>query len=168
MNANGLYVTCIEHIDVHGGTIRCFIKSSGGNSKSVMLDIEREQQNKLDWNKFKGDVLTLKNDLVCRLSSYQFSEQKVIGYGAAAKAAVLLNYCNIGTDLLHVVVDCTLDKQGKLMPGTHQLVIPPEKISEYSPDVILVLAWNHFKEIVNNESNKHPKVIWISPHNLTE
>ena len=36
----------------------------------------------------------------------------------------MLNYCDIGTDLVPVILDSTPAKQGLYVPGTHQLILP--------------------------------------------
>ncbi len=172
MNKHGLYVTCVEKQEVHGGTIRCHIRSHGGNGWSVIPDILREDIVNLDWHYFEVQVGLLKYKLRSALANMMLEGKQVVGYGAAAKAAVLLNYCNITTDLLQYVVDCTWDKQGKLMPGTHQKVIAPEKLwdilqQQAGPEVMLILAWNHAEEIVRKEQNKYPNTTFITPDLIT-
>jgi methylation protein EvaC len=77
---------------------------------------------------------------------------KVLGYGAPAKGSVVLNYCEIGTDLLPAVFDSTPAKQGLHVPGTHQPILPPARLAEEHPDVLLLLAWNHAAEIIEREA----------------
>ena len=63
-----------------------------------------------------------------RLEELQVEGTTVIGYGAPAKGTVVLNYCEIGTDLLPVVLDSTPAKQGPYVPGTHQHALPPSAL----------------------------------------
>ena len=76
----------------------------------------------------------------------------VWGYGTPAKGTVLLNYCDIGTDLLPGVVDSTPAKQGLYVPGTHQSIRSPDDVQRVQPDAVLILAWNHAAEIVAREA----------------
>jgi ABC-type Fe3+-hydroxamate transport system substrate-binding protein len=82
-------------------------------------------------------LLDLKND-----------GKKIVGYGAPAKGNTLLNYFEIGSDLLDYVVDDSPWKQGLLTPGKHIPVVSIEKIAETKPDYILILAWNFAEPIM--------------------
>ena len=42
----------------------------------------------------------------------------IVGYGAAAKGNTLLNYCGVRADFVDYVVDRSLHKQGRFLPGT--------------------------------------------------
>ncbi len=149
-NRHGMGVQSIEPQKVHGGTNR-YVITHDNNSNQVKWEVEKESHVKLNWTSFNEALQQLRHNLVARLNEYKEKGLKVVGYGAAAKAAVMLNYCGIGTDLLPMIVDCTEYKQGLLMPGTFQLVVHPKNMLEYNPDVILILAWNHAAEIVNKE-----------------
>jgi hypothetical protein len=78
--------------------------------------------------------------------------ERVVGYGASAKGAILLNYCGLGLEALDYVVDCSTVKQGRYMPGTHQRIEPPSRLLDDAPDYALLLAWNHAKAIMEQES----------------
>ena len=77
----------------------------------------------------------------------------VAAYGAAAKGNTLLNFCNIGPDLVQYVVDRNDQKQGRYLPGSRIPILAPEKIDETRPDYILVLPWNLRGEIENQMSH---------------
>ena len=66
---------------------------------------------------FSTDIFHIKRDLITFLLHAKHKGKTVGGYGAPAKATVLLNYCGIGSDLLPYVVDTTPFKQGKYVPG---------------------------------------------------
>ena len=70
------------------------------------------------------------------------------GYGAPGKGNTLLNFCGIRTDLLAYTVDRNPYKHGRLTPGTHIPIFPPEKLAETRPDYVLILPWNLRDEIV--------------------
>ena len=69
----------------------------------------------------------------------------------------MLNYCNIGPDLLPLVCDSTPEKQGCLTPGSKIPVCPPEAFSDPYPDYALLFAWNHAEEIMAKERLFHQK-----------
>ena len=78
--------------------------------------------------------------------------ETVAAYGAAAKGNTLLNFSGIKPDLLPVVCDAALSKQGKFMPGSHIPILPPQHLLELRPDYVLILARNLAKEVLSQES----------------
>jgi C-methyltransferase-like protein len=72
----------------------------------------------------------------------------VVGYGAAAKATTLLNYCGIRSDLVEYVVDRSPHKQGRFLPGSHLAIHDPAQVDVTRPDYLLLFAWNLKDEIV--------------------
>lgn len=63
--------------------------------------------------------------------------QKIIAWGAGARAISFLNTYNI-TQQIKYVVDINPVKQDKYLPVTGQRVVPPEFIVSYKPDVVIV------------------------------
>ena len=51
-------------------------------------------------------------------------------------------------ELLSVVVDAAISKQGCFMPGSNIPILSPEYIAETKPDYVLILPWNIADEIV--------------------
>lgn len=76
----------------------------------------------------------------------------VVGYGAPAKATVLLNACGIGADAVEFVTDTTPIKQGKYVPGVDVPIRPPDEFDPEAVDYALLLAWNYREEILEKES----------------
>ena len=155
LNRHGLRLERVEVFPVHGGSIRCTAVHGDGCSPCVGRLISDEMQIGLseratfEW--FGHRVEELRAGLRDRLTALRDEGLVVIGYGAPAKGTVVLNYCDIGTDLLRAVLDCTPAKQGLYVPGTHQPVLPPMALEAGRPDVLLLLAWNHAEEIMERE-----------------
>lgn len=154
-NRQGLRLERVELFPVHGGTIRCVVRHGEGHSANVAEWLAREEslgiRDVADWLAHQRHVLQNKEQLVAKLKKLQAEGLKVIGYGAPGKGTVLLNYCEIGTDLLPAVLDSTPAKQGLCVPGTHQPILPPSELNRLNPDVLLLLAWNHAPEIIDRE-----------------
>ena len=148
----------VERVKIHGGTIRIFItkKKSRYNinknvNQLVSLEIKKGLNKETAYRKFAERIEKLKEDLVNLLQKLKSENKKVIGYGAAAKGNTLLNYYNIGPDLIEFIADLSPMKQNKFTPGTHIPVYSPEKIYESKPDYMLILAWNFTDEILKQQ-----------------
>ena len=74
-------------------------------------------------------------------------DKKVLAYGAAAKGNTLLNYAGVKPDLVQMVCDAALSKQGKFMPGSHIPILSPEELGKQHPDFLLILPWNIADEV---------------------
>jgi hypothetical protein len=118
--------------------------------------LEREESEGLldpdRYRRFADDVVESKRALLELLIELKREGKQVVGYGAPGKGNTLLNYCGIRTDFLDYTVDRNPYKHGRLTPGTHIPILPPERISETRPDAILILPWNLAREIAEQLS----------------
>ena len=149
----------IIRTSVHGGSIRIFVKKL--NSKHIttskskeMLALEKEE--KLDsiktYHNFEKRVQKLKIDLVSLLKELKLQGKVIAGDGAPAKGNTLLNYCEIGTDILDYIVEMSPLKHNLYTPGTHIPIYPINKIYSDKPDYLLILPWNIKKDIIQQQS----------------
>ena len=80
--------------------------------------------------------------------------KKVVGYAAASKGTIVLNYCNIGKEILDYISDSTPYKQGLFSPGEHIPIVSPDYFhKDKNVDYVLLGAWNHAKEIIGKEQD---------------
>jgi hypothetical protein len=79
------------------------------------------------------------------------SGRSIAGYGAAAKATVMLNALGIGPETIEYVVDETPYKQGRFVPGVRIPVLAPSALKERQPDDVMIFAWNFAREISAKE-----------------
>jgi C-methyltransferase-like protein/putative zinc binding protein/methyltransferase family protein len=150
----GLRVFDVELPETHGGSIRFFVchaHSSHPQSPRVEQLRTEELAYGLDgddvyvaWNE---SVKATKRDLLELLIALKRQGKRLVGYGAPAKAATLLNYCGVGSDFLDFTVDRAPSKQGRYLPGVRIPIFPPEAILEAKPDFVLILPWNLKEEI---------------------
>jgi len=156
LSRHGLRLERVQNFPVHGGTIRVTAVRGSGAADDASAWVQRENDAGLHQRSaFDGFVATVQSRrewLRKTLTDLAQQGRSVLGYGAPAKAAVVLNYCGIGTDLLPAVIDSTPAKQGWCIPGTRQPILPPSALESRRPDVLLLLAWNHAQEILNRES----------------
>ena len=155
--SHNLKIFDVDEIPTHGGSLRIFVTHLENESikitNKVNAVLEKEKEFELDnisgYSKFHNSVNKIKLELREFLINAKSESKKVIGYGAAAKGNTLLNFCEIGTDLLEYVVDRSEYKQGLYLPGIHIPILNPEKINEIKPDYLLILPWNLKDEIMS-------------------
>lgn len=157
LKRNGLQITRVESLTVHGGSNRIFAERM---NKPVDPTVEKSKAYErilgLDkfetFERFALRVEQSKNDLVQLLTRCREEGKTVISYGATSKSTTIFNYCEIGTDLIKCITDTTPEKQGKLSPGMHIPVVSPEIIIDSNVDYAYLGAWNFIKEIKHKES----------------
>ena len=155
---HGLEVCAVEHLPIHCGTLRVFVRKAGQDEPSagVAKFLRAERAQGVTAYPFYGDfgsrVERLREALVRMLEIMKAEGKSIVGYGAAAKGSTLLNYCGIGAGMLDYVVDHSAVKQGRHMPGSQLLIEPPARLLETMPDYALLLAWNCVEQIVARET----------------
>jgi len=163
---HGMELIDAAHQTTHGGSMRYTLAHKGAYnvSKSVEDLIEKEKSiglnNSKNYAELKTRIEKSKTDLYELLSSLKSQGKKVVGYGATSKSTTILNYCNIGPDLIEFISDTTPIKQGKLTPGMH---IPVKEYNDFiasDADYTVLFAWNHKTEIMEKESKYKGK--WIT------
>ena len=158
--AAGLRVWDVEYIATHGGSLRvygCHAEESRETTSSVIevlaKEAQRGLQNLATYQNFQAKANRVKNDLLAFLIEKKRAGKTVLAYGAAAKGNTLLNYAGVKPDLLSLVYDAALAKQGKFMPGSHIPIVAPGEVFELRPDFLLILPWNIADEVKQQNAN---------------
>jgi hypothetical protein len=152
----GLRVARIDHVPVHGGSVRVYAQAGPGeHAPEVRAAMCNERGRGLTgaatYERFGRDVEEHRSALVGLLESLRAEGRSIAGYGAPAKGNTLLNYCGIGTRLLPYTVDKNPLKVGKFTPGMHLPVLPVSTLLEQQPDFVFILAWNFADEIISQQ-----------------
>lgn len=157
LNAVGLRVFDVESLSTHGGSLRlhvCLRDASYSERPCVALQRSLEQQADLDnidgYAGFAEQVVKIREGLNVFLKEAAKTGRRVAAYGAAAKGNTMLNYCDIGTDLISYVVDRNPAKQDKLLPGSRIPVREVSALYEDPVDDVLILPWNIKDEVVES------------------
>ena len=155
----GLRIWRVEQLRTHGGSLRvfgCHRRDERGTEDSVRGVIRQEVEQGLTeistYLDFQKRAEKIKTNLISFLVEKKRAGETVAAYGAAAKGNTLLNFSGIKPDLLPVVCDAALSKQGKFMPGSHIPILPPQHLLELRPDYVLILPWNLAEEVLSQES----------------
>lgn len=143
---------------VHGGSMRYVLAPTGTRAVHARVDqaLARESALGLDspapYAALGGHVATLAERLRATLEQLRREGKRVMGYGATAKSATMINFAGITPALIESICDTTPAKQGRLSPGAHIPVVPHANFVERYPDVALLFAWNHAAEIFAKET----------------
>lgn len=150
----GLKIFDIEKLLTHGGSLRLYVAKNSSSWKvhdSVQIIIEEESQydprKKEVYSALQENTKKIKADLLSTLKKYKRDGLKISAYGAAAKGVILLNYCEINSDLIDYVVDLNPNKQGRFIPGSLIPIVDSKMLDTNPPDVLLILPWNLTDEI---------------------
>lgn len=145
----GLYIHYVQSKDVHGNSYLFTISKKEGFPGAIG-ELQREEEEGRYALELYEDFQYKVEDIKNQLSDLCITEP-VIGYGAPAKAVVLINAFKI--DLEYIIDDSPL-KQGRYIPGTNIKIYDRNKLKEDKRNlVIMALAWNMFDDIKRNVSS---------------
>ena len=146
-----------ERVDTHGGSIRIYIKKDQKVKidKSVKKMLKEEEDFGIKdfktYQKFGERVYKIRHNVLNNIKKLKDNNKTIIGYGAPAKATTALNFFGISKQINFIVEDNKL-KHNKFIPGVK---IPIKNKSEIKnkKNTLLVLAWNFYQDIKQNNSN---------------
>lgn len=153
----GVELLDVERVSTHGGSLRAWVGWPGHRLArpervSARIDAEREFVGAPAAERFARGVVQVRQELRDLLDSIRTAGGRVAGYGAPAKATVLLNYCSLSSADIEYVVDKNEAKQGAFIPGADIPVVGPERLLANPPSHLLLLAWNLADEIVREQA----------------
>ncbi len=143
-----------EKIDTHGGSLRIYVtknkKVKPENSVKKMLDEEEKFGIKKfkTYQEFGEKVYKIRENVRKNLKKIKEKNNLIIGFGAPAKATTALNFFGITNEIDFVVEDNEL-KHNKYIPGV-KIPIKSKAIIKDKKNTMIVLAWNFYKEIKEN------------------
>ena len=150
-----LDVYFVEKIPTHGGSLRIYgchknaIKKEGLAVEELLRE---EYEEGLTTKSRYIDFQIHSNALVEEFRNFTRIEGskglKIVGYGAAAKGNIFLNYSQIDYSKIDCIYDKSEFKIGKLIPGAHVKIKSPEELIKDKPDWIVIFPWNIAEEIV--------------------
>jgi 2-polyprenyl-3-methyl-5-hydroxy-6-metoxy-1,4-benzoquinol methylase len=146
--AHEMRILDVEFIDIHGGSFVAYVGLEGNSrptAPSVAAAIENEKAHGLDrldtYRAFAKRVRKNADDLIALLEDLKRQNKKVFALGAPVKGNTLLNYCQIGPDLVECATEVNAFKIGTVTPGMHIPVVDERAITR-QPDYYLILSWN--------------------------
>tara|TARA_B100002052_G_scaffold281598_1_gene290788 strand:+ start:3015 stop:5558 length:2544 start_codon:yes stop_codon:yes gene_type:complete len=146
-----------EKINTHGGSLRVYIKKNKNTKldKSVKALLTEEEKFGIKkyktYQNFAEQIYKIKKNVQKNIKELKTNEKKLIGYGSPAKATTALNFFGVSEEIDFIVEDNKL-KHGKFIPGVKIPIMSKDKISDKN-NTILVLAWNFFNDIKENNKD---------------
>jgi len=153
--AEGLAVTDVERLHIHGGSLRLFITHGGTPSTRVRALLDEEQALGIVspeyYMTFAERVDALRDTVVTLLRHLKAGGATVAAYGAAAKGSTLLNSFGLDATTLDFVADRSIHKQGHFMPGVRIPIVDAKELARRRPDYTLLLVWNFAGEVLRQQ-----------------
>jgi SAM-dependent methyltransferase len=160
LTANGLSVFNVEKLLTHGGSLRVYAQRTDSGKRAVenaVTDIIDKEiaagMNMPDFYVgFQNKVNMVRDGFLAFLRDAKGKGKRVVGYGAAAKGNTLMNFANVGPDLIPYVVDLNPAKKNKFMPGSKIPIVDEAQLKADRPDYVFIIPWNLCAEITEQLS----------------
>ena len=145
--------------NTHGGSMRYVLARKGKYEIDSFVNQALDKEKKLELDnlnscfKFKKNCEISKEKTINQLNNFKKEGKIICGYAATSKSTTILNYCNIGPNIIDYICDTTPEKIGKFSPGMHIPIKSLEYFKKNLPNIAYLFAWNHKKEIFLKEKN---------------
>ena len=166
----GLKVIDLEKIPTQGISLRVIAKKDEfaqqpSDFVKTILDSEKKLglTNAELYNSVNSKVEKFRKDIRIIIDQEKERNGKLIGLGAPARGVVILNYCNITDSDIDYIVDDTVLKQGKLVPGVHIPVKSTTSLIDEKRRGFILLSWNYKNHFVSKLKQMFPSFRLIIP-----
>ena len=165
-----LTITDVERGSRYGGNIRVHV-TKGKNrpvSENVTTTLNLEEKSHLykleTYKKFAGRVEQAKKDFTSFILKIKEDGKTIVANSCPARCATLLNYYDIGTDLIpYIAEQPTSLKLGMFLPGKHIPVVNNEILIKEQPDYVILLAWHYAEPIMKQLKARGLKSTFVIP-----
>ena len=158
---HGVNLQNVEMLTTHGGSYRYWIRTPKVKidpSVSQYLEVESEfgisdraVHESFSQNS-RRSITEFQNWCKAQL-------ERPIGFGAAAKATVLLNAAGISVEDFECIGDNAVAKQDRMVPGVRIPILSPDKVLKFSSRNLVVFPWNISNEIALEVSEDFPEFV---------
>ena len=169
-NQYNLKVIDAEVVDRYNGSIKVTVTNNHSRIPSIKVKklLKRELDfgifNQRVWKDFKSNILLSKLNLRKILIDLKKQKKKVVGNSCPARCSTLINYCDIGPDLMKYIAEQpTSLKLNKYLPGKRIPIIKNDILFKDQPDFVVILAWHLYKPIIKSLKSKGLKSKFIIP-----
>ncbi len=167
----GLTIVDVEKIPTQGGSLRISaMKDEYAKpvSESVNKLLSEEKLIGLDnqqvYSEVNKKVENYRKEIRELIEREKLSNGKLIGLGAPARGVVMMNYIGITPNDLDYVVDDTVLKQGRLVPGVHVPVMSTDSLKKEKDNKTFILfSWNYKDSFIRRLKEIMPSFKVIIP-----
>ncbi len=157
-----------DEIPIHSGSLRVYIKNvESETSAKVDTRLQLELENGISsieyYKNFATNVFKHINSLKESLLQLKQSGATIAGYGASGRANMLLNMCQLTTNIIDFVVDDSPERCNRFIAGVHVPIVSYEVLIEKQPEYIVIFAWNYAEMIMKKLENTTFKFILPFP-----
>ena len=160
----------IKQTNMHGGSLRVYLKKKKNYFKNKNLNIEKLIKNEKKLNlsffkKFNKKIYDQKNEISKILKNIKKQNKKIIGFGASGRGTTFLNFCKIDKKYIDIILDSSPFRAGKYMPG---IKIPIKNLNFFKKnyinyDYVLIIAWNYQASIIKQVKGIKNNIKFIIP-----
>tara|TARA_Y100000310_G_scaffold263274_1_gene273424 strand:+ start:7777 stop:9042 length:1266 start_codon:yes stop_codon:yes gene_type:complete len=163
LDRHNLEVFDIELNEINGGSIRTYIRKKNNqeikpfDGSEIRIDeiIEREKNLNLEnvepYQDFASRIESIKKQLLDFIKNEKSKGKKIYGLGASTRGSVLLQYFELGPELIDYIFDKNPDKEERMVAGSWIPITHPKNIEKHNPDYQIVLIWHIFEGIGDDE-----------------
>ena len=167
LESHKLYVFDAERLKVHGGILRVYVSlNKRPITKKLKKILSKESDKNIitKINNLNSFRVKFSNKLKRFLIDLKKQKKIIYGMGAAPRACVMLNSCNLSKNEIGLVGEVSQSlKCNKYIPGTDIMVKDENKIITDKPDYVIILAWHLTKRIIKLLLKKGYKGNFITP-----
>ena len=153
LQRHGLAMFDARLAPIHGGSMIAYVSHAGKEVPTErLLQLQKAEQdsgfNAIEtYQQFDRDIQQLRLENQAYLQSKKAEGKTVYAMGAPVKGNTLLNYFDVGPDLVQGLVEINRLRKGLYSPGMHIPILMEDELPK-KPDVYYVLAWNFKQEIL--------------------
>jgi hypothetical protein len=155
----GLKLIDVELNDINGGSF-AVTAAKKTSSYAVSPSVAQVRKQEFDFGlddpatyaRFRNSVQQHRSELKALLSHLRAGGKKVVGYGASTKGNVILQFCDLGPNVLECIAEVNEEKFGRFTPGTGIPIVSESEARERKPDYLLVFPWHFRKNLVEREA----------------
>lgn len=167
----GFKILDVEFNDINGGSFSVTVAKANGNlsvDASVQKILDDEVARGLDtltpYKEFAERTIKTKQELLAFIQAAKANDKTVSILGASTKGNVLLQYCNLTTEVVGFVGEVNPEKFNCFTPGTWIPIIPEAELLEKKSDFLIVLPW-HFKQFfISNKKFSGMNLVFPLPN----
>lgn len=162
----------IKHLsknNIQGGSLRILARKERhlkNRNKSINNFLIKEKrffyakEFKKQFNNFEKSMKIL-NKMINKIL---IKNNSIYAYGSPTKASLLLSSAKLNIGKIKNTFEDNIHKCNKFIPGTDIKIVNSNKIVEFKPNYILILAWNFAEEIkIKLKQKRYKKISLIIP-----